>query len=82
VTISTGGKVCIFIGFIVMLVGLFVTMNTLVGLFMIFAGIVTMIQGNNMKATESFRALPKCYSNSHYNTGLGIKKDPNNKGAI
>jgi hypothetical protein len=65
-----------------MLVGLFVTMNTLVGLFMIFAGIVTMIQGNNMIATEPFRALPKGDSNSHYNTGLSSKKDPNSKGAV
>ena len=51
-TVSISGKICIFIGFLVLLTGLFVSMSTLVGLFLIFAGIITMIQGNNMKVQE------------------------------
>ena len=50
--ISTGGIVCIAVGFFVMYMGLFVSMNTLVGLFLVFGGLLTMIQGGRMKVGE------------------------------
>lgn len=91
--VTTAGKVVIVIGLIVMLTGLFVTMSTIVGLFMIFAGIITIMQGARMQPlagpTPQRHRNPNYYNpNGHYvgNTGLDdtwkIKKDPNSKGAI
>ena len=55
-------------------------------MFMFFAGIVTIIQGARMKPLASTTAGSTrrdiSDSGSHYNAGLGIKKDPKNKGAI
>jgi hypothetical protein len=55
-------------------------------MFMFFAGIVTIIQGARMKPLASTTAASTkrdiSYPGSHYNTGLGIRKDPKNKGAI
>ena len=85
--VTTSGKVVITIGIIVMFLGLAFASNPLVIMFMFFAGIVTIIQGARMKplATISTTTVPKTNSSatdSHYNTGLGMKKDPRNKGAI
>lgn len=86
--VTTSGKVVITIGIIVMFLGLAFASNPLVIMFMFFAGIVTIIQGARMKplATSGTTTVPKTNSNSftdsHYNTGLGLKKDPRNKGAI
>lgn len=81
--VTTAGKFVISIGLIVTLTGLFVSMSTLVGLFMIFAGIITMIQGANMKPIETRAPAKADTTGSHYSTGLGtIKRDPNSKGIM
>jgi len=84
--VTTGDKVVITIGIIVMFLGLVYASNPLVIMFMFFAGIVTIIQGARMKPLTSTTAASTkrniSDSGSHYNTGLGIKKDPKNKGAI
>ena len=86
-TVSTAGKACIFIGFLVLMTGLFVSMSTLVGLFLIFAGIVTMIQGNNMKVQPQnipqLKDTTKTYTfnNSTKNT-KGALSNIKNKGAV
>jgi Na+-transporting methylmalonyl-CoA/oxaloacetate decarboxylase beta subunit len=84
--VTTGGKVVIIIGVIVMFLGLAFASNPLIIMFMFFAGIVTIIQGARMKPLASTTAGSTrrdiSDSGSHYNAGLGIKKDPKNKGAI
>ena len=84
--VTTAGKIVITIGIIVMFLGLAFASNPLVIMFMFFAGIVTIIQGARMKPLASTIAASTMKdisdSDSHYNTGLGIKKDPKNKGAI
>jgi hypothetical protein len=57
--VSTGGKVYMVIGFIVMFMGLFLSMSSLVAIFLILAGIVTMIQGYKLKSGEQYRQLPQ-----------------------
>jgi len=79
--VSTGGKVYMVIGFIVMFMGLFLSMSSLVAIFLILAGIVTMIQGYKMKSGEQYRQLPQG-NNSHYNTGLSSKRDTTSRGAV
>lgn len=84
--VTTAGKIVIFVGFLVLMTGLFVTMSTLVGLFMILAGIVTMIQGANMKPVTQPKAIQpetKTYSlNEPKKDTKGALSNVKNKGAI
>ena len=50
-TISTGGKVCIFIGSIFVLGAIFLVSNPIIALFSLIAGISCMVQGAHMKAS-------------------------------
>lgn len=79
--ISTGGKVCIFIGAIFVLGAIFMVSNPWIALFSLIAGISCMVQGANMKVREQERRLPTGYD-SHYNTGLSAKRDTTSKSAI
>lgn len=80
--VTTAGKVVIFVGFLVLMTGLFVTMSTLVGLFMILAGIVTMIQGANMKPLAQPEPQPKKELTKLGKDLTLDQKDPGSKGAI
>jgi hypothetical protein len=91
--VTTSAKVVIVIGVIVMSLGLFFAMSSLVALFMVFAGIVTIIQGARMQplavtSGANTQATRDYYNNpnSHYSTDLSdtwkIKKDDKSKGAI
>ena len=70
---TTAGKAVMFVGFIVLLIGLFVSMSTLVGLFMILAGIVTIVQGAKMKPLPKPTAIKQPETKTY--TNLGENKD-------
>ena len=82
--VTTAGKVIITIGVMVIFFALFAPlyMSYEVGLFLILAGILTIVQGARMKPIET-RAPSKDTTGAHYKTGNTIiKKDPNSKGVM
>lgn len=83
--VTTGGKVVITIGIIVMFIGLAFASNPLIIMFMFFAGIATIIQGAKMKPlpkVEPKQPETKTYTFEPRKDTKGALGNVKNKGAV
>lgn len=90
--VTTGGKVCIIVGILVIMGAVIVAENVLIKIFGLIAGLIVIIQGLRMKpipisniATTNHLNPDYFKPNNHYAKGVvgwDIKKDKNSKGVI